>query len=156
VFHFKEFCVSFLIGVEVFLCYSFSQEKPKYTEDDVFMELDTSEIITARGYPVETHFAHTEDGFVLGLHRIPSKTNHFNDTIIEDDDETHHRTPLHANYEMLDGATFLEGKEKKQQRQENKRKGVVLIVHGFMQSSEAFVARKDTHDSIAFALADAG
>ncbi len=34
-----------------------------------------AEIIHNRGYPVETHVVKTEDGYILELHRIPSRKN---------------------------------------------------------------------------------
>eukprot|EP01006_Ploeotia_vitrea_P020150 TRINITY_DN52398_c0_g1_i1.p2 TRINITY_DN52398_c0_g1~~TRINITY_DN52398_c0_g1_i1.p2 ORF type:complete len:567 (-),score=287.74 TRINITY_DN52398_c0_g1_i1:25-1725(-) len=40
-------------------------------------EMTTPELITSRGYPCEEHFVRTEDGFVLGLHRIPFGRDHF-------------------------------------------------------------------------------
>jgi len=38
--------------------------------------LPTPELIRSEGYPAETHYATTEDGYILALHRIPhGKTN---------------------------------------------------------------------------------
>ena len=38
--------------------------------------LPKDEIIRSEGYPAETHYATTPDGYILALHRIPhGKTN---------------------------------------------------------------------------------
>lgn len=49
---------------------SFPLETPQYTKEDEEMEMDTCEYIESRGYPTESHFATTPDGYVLGLQRI--------------------------------------------------------------------------------------
>lgn len=102
-----------------------STSKPR-TIEDAEMEMDTCEFIESRGFPSEKHFVTTPDGYVLGLHRIPSRDN-------------------------VDGAD--EAAEAYNQRP---ARGVVLMIHGFMQSSEAFVVRRDSSNSIPLVLAEAG
>jgi len=107
----------------------FPMETPQYTKEDAEMEMDTREFIESRGYPTETHFATTPDGYVLGLQRIVASQ------VNADDDGT-------------DGADGAD-----EQRQPPK---VVLFVHGFMQSSEAFVIRRNSSNSVPLVLAAAG
>jgi len=124
----RESVTFFIRPVVYFLKFlGYTQDHPKYTQEDLYMEQDTPEIITSRGYPVESHFVHTDDGFILGLHRIPVGGSH--------------------GKVNEDGASV---------RQEGKAKGVVLIVHGFMQSSEAFVTRRNSKDCLPFVLVDNG
>jgi len=93
------------------------------------MEMDTCEFIESRGFPTESHFATTADGYVLGLQRIvASKANKCADGADEASQEAYSRNPPK----------------------------VVLMVHGFMQSSEAFVVRKDSSNSLPLVLAEAG
>merc|ERR550519_2843962 len=40
-------------------------------QEDPEVHMSTPEIIRHWGYPAEEHFVQTEDGFILGLHRIP-------------------------------------------------------------------------------------
>ncbi|XP_059483957.1 uncharacterized protein LOC132201648 [Neocloeon triangulifer] len=39
---------------------------------DIDMDLTTPQMIRRRGYPAESHSVKTEDGYILGLHRIPN------------------------------------------------------------------------------------
>lgn len=105
----------------------FPQETPQYTKEDEEMEMDTCEYIESRGYPSESHFVTTPDGYVLGLHRIVAYKN---------------------NQVKADGA------DEAASRDEPPR--VVLMVHGFMQSSEAFIIRRDPSNSLPLVLAAAG
>lgn len=73
-------------------------------------------------YRAEDHFVITADGYILGLHRIP--------------------TPNTCN----DGADQATPDQLRP----------VLIIHGFMQSSEAFAIRQKASDSLPLVLADAG
>merc|ERR1712241_874919 len=38
---------------------------------DVRNNLPTDELIRSNGYPAETHWVTTEDGYILAIHRIP-------------------------------------------------------------------------------------
>jgi hypothetical protein len=51
------------------------QRAPQYTKEDEEMEMDTCEYIESRGFPSESHFVTTPDGYILGLQRIPSKNS---------------------------------------------------------------------------------
>jgi lysosomal acid lipase/cholesteryl ester hydrolase len=102
-----------------------SQHKHTYTKEDEEMEMDTCEFIESREYPAESHFVSTPDGYILGLHRIPSEKR-----------------------VSLDGADDVSSS--------SPPRGVVLIVHGFMQSSESFVVRRESTNSLPLVLADAG
>eukprot|EP01113_Clastostelium_recurvatum_P043213 TRINITY_DN7101_c0_g1_i1.p1 TRINITY_DN7101_c0_g1~~TRINITY_DN7101_c0_g1_i1.p1 ORF type:complete len:484 (-),score=119.34 TRINITY_DN7101_c0_g1_i1:81-1532(-) len=98
------------------------------TEEEKDLERGTTEMIRARGYPCEEHFTVTEDGFVLGMQRIP-----------------------HERYTQ-DGAS----EEPLQRDPDEGPRPAVLILHGFMQCSEAWVCRKDPANSLPLVLADAG
>jgi len=104
-----------------------SREAPKYTVEEEEMEMDTCEFIESRGFPSENHFVTTPDGYFLGLHRIPALRN----------TDGAEETPA----DVRDGQPT---------------RGVVLFVHGFMQSSESFVVRKDSSNSLPLVLASAG
>jgi len=104
-----------------------TRESRKYTQEEAEMEMDTTEFIESRGFPSESHFATTQDGYFLGLHRIPALRNTDGaDEIPVDADD---RLPV---------------------------RGVVLFVHGFMQSSESFIIRRDSSNSLPLVLAEAG
>eukprot|EP00026_Physarum_polycephalum_P005701 Phypoly_transcript_05736.p1 GENE.Phypoly_transcript_05736~~Phypoly_transcript_05736.p1 ORF type:complete len:435 (+),score=42.98 Phypoly_transcript_05736:442-1746(+) len=89
--------------------------------EDPNCERGTIEYIFSRGHQAEEHFVTTPDGYVLGLHRIP--TSRINDGA--DEIEPRHLRP-------------------------------VLILHGFMHSSEAFTIRQCTSDSLPLVLNKAG
>lgn len=111
-----------------------AQSAHNSTVTDMEMEMDTCEFIESRGFPTETHFVATHDGYFLGLHRIPSK----------------------SGTSCTNGADETTSEPWEQQQQQQPCRGVVLLVHGFMQSSEAFVVRKDTSNSLPLVLAAAG
>lgn len=106
------------------------QGAPAYTKEDEEMEMDTCEYIESRGFPSESHFVTTPDGYILGLQRIPSKNS----------------------VTCADGADEASNEVSSRQA----TRGVVLLVHGFMQSSEAFIIRKDSSNSLPLVLAEAG
>lgn len=97
---------------------------PKLAEDPNY-EYGTMEYIRSKGYDAEEHFVTTEDGYILGLHRIP------------------------ADLSNKDGA------DEKTKQQQQPRLKPVLIIHGFMHSSEAFI-RHQASDSLPLVLNDAG
>ncbi|XP_071941868.1 gastric triacylglycerol lipase-like [Antedon mediterranea] len=41
------------------------------TPPDPEVNMDAIELITSKGYPAESHYVHTPDGFILGMQRIP-------------------------------------------------------------------------------------
>jgi lysosomal acid lipase/cholesteryl ester hydrolase len=105
------------------------QQPPQYTKEDEEMEMDTCEFIESRGFASESHFTTTTDGYVLGLQRIPPKHKTCADGADEASTEAHSRLPS---------------------------RGVVLLIHGFMQSSESFTIRRDSSNSLPLVLANAG
>jgi len=115
-----------IIPIQYFISLFRTPKIPQFNKEEEEMEMDVCEFIENRGFKVEKHFATTPDSYIIGLQRIPYKM-----------------TPP-------DGAD--EPVEDKQVT----RRGVVLFIHGFMQSSEAFVIRKDVHNSIPLVLASAG
>ena len=50
---------------------SLNEQTKQQQTKKVFLSSLQSEIIISRGYPVEEHHVTTEDGFILGLQRIP-------------------------------------------------------------------------------------
>jgi len=129
--HFVRHTLSFIFSViPLSACLAIlgiSRSKVK-TQEDAEMEMDTCEFIESRGFPSEKHFVTTPDGYILGLQRIPSKDN-LPDGADEAANEAYNKRPA---------------------------SGVVLMIHGFMQSSEAFVVRRDSSNSIPLTLAAAG
>lgn len=98
---------------------------------------------------MEEHFVTTPDGYILGLHRIPadphSPRSHFNPSSSSsggDGDGTHDS----EDAESVDGAD---------QPSTVHALRPVLIVHGFMHSSEAFI-RLNASDSLPLVLNEAG
>eukprot|EP01133_Synstelium_polycarpum_P001111 gene1111-1269_t len=110
-------------------------KRAPYTESEKDIERDAIEMITSRGYPVEEHFVTTEDGFVLGLHRITGPRAF-----------TSPPASPPASPRDLGSSGFINGAPKP----------AVLIMHGFMQTSEAWLCRTDPQQSLPFILADAG
>ncbi|EFA79898.1 carboxylic ester hydrolase [Heterostelium album PN500] len=108
-----------------------------YTEYEKDLERDAIEMITSRGYPVEEHFVTTPDGFVLGLHRITGPRAF---TSPLDSPPTSPR-----DLGVSGGELFAPT-----------GKPAVLIMHGFMQTSEAWLCRSNPNNSLPFILADAG
>jgi len=104
----------------------------EFSEGDKDLERDAIELITSRGYPVEEHFATTPDGFILGLHRITGPKLF----------DTPPESPPTSPRDPKSGKSI--------------GKPVVLIMHGFMQTSEAWLCRSKPEDSLPFILADAG
>lgn len=94
--------------------------------EDPNCESGTIEYICAKGYNAEEHFVTTSDGYVLGLHRIPASVQHNNGA---DENEDNARPAHHVR--------------------------PILIIHGFMHSSEAFI-RQQASDSLPLVLNDAG
>lgn len=119
----------------------------KYEFEDPNLERGTIEYIESMGYRAEGHFVTTPDGYVLGLHRIPPVNN-----LVGGDGATSPRlsllpisppplNPPHSPNPTLSPKPHLHP---------------VLIIHGFMQSSEAFAIRERAADSLPLVLAEAG
>ncbi|EGG13702.1 carboxylic ester hydrolase [Cavenderia fasciculata] len=105
-----------------------------YTEAEKDLDRDAIELITSRGYPCEEHYVTTPDGFILGLHRITGPR-------INSPPQS---PPASPRDNGPNGADLRVGKP------------AVLIMHGFMQTSEAWLCRANPEDSLPFILADAG
>ncbi|GAM16909.1 hypothetical protein SAMD00019534_000840, partial [Acytostelium subglobosum LB1] len=108
-----------------------------YTEAEKDLERDAIEMITSRGYPVEEHYVTTPDGYILMLHRITGPRAF---TSPLDSPPASPRDLGVSHSELF----------------EPSGKPAVLIMHGFMQTSEAWLCRSDPNDSLPFILADAG
>jgi len=103
-----------------------NDNKKGSTTDDPNWERGTLEYIEAKGYLTEEHFVTTPDGYILGLHRV---------------------SPHVVPGTTVDGADFTAPPQALRP---------VLVVHGFMQSSEAFAIRQRASDSLPLVLSDAG
>jgi lysosomal acid lipase/cholesteryl ester hydrolase len=97
---------------------------PSLDESTAELYYDAPDLIRKRGFPFEQHYVETIDGFLLGLHRIP-----------------------HGRGE--EGGVNLEENEAVPAAP----RPVVFLQHGFLQSSEAFLAARN---NLPFQLAEAG
>jgi lysosomal acid lipase/cholesteryl ester hydrolase len=112
--------------------------------EDPDMEMSTKELITSKGYPVEEHFVLTEDGFFLGLQRIPYGPT---STLTNG---------KHSATEYTFENEFSVTKSDSIALPSNRKRPVVLIIHGFCQNSEALVARKKAEHNLPMVLVNAG
>jgi lysosomal acid lipase/cholesteryl ester hydrolase len=101
--------------------------------DDPNWERGTIEYVEAKGYRAEEHFVTTPDGYILGLHRVPATITTTAATSDNGADEAAASVPTTPRIPRP-----------------------VLIIHGFMQSSEAFAVRHNASDSLPLVLSDAG
>jgi len=108
-------------------------EDPKHAEDPN-CERGTLEYVEAKGYRTEEHFVTTPDGYILGLHRIPAPSSH---TISKDGADDEGKAGVGASQQPLPLRP-------------------VLIIHGFMHSSEAVTIRQRESDSLPLVLREAG
>ena len=93
------------------------------------------ELITTQGYPAETYYVTTSDGYVLALHRIPGgKDNNKGET----------EAPI-LTYLMV--FSFLSSYGAK--------KPVVFLQHGILSTSADWVINL-ANESLGFILADTG
>ncbi|GAM22149.1 hypothetical protein SAMD00019534_053240, partial [Acytostelium subglobosum LB1] len=118
-----------------------------YSESQKDLERDAIELITSRGYPVEEHFVTTKDGFVLGLHRITGPrafTSPLNSAPASPRD-----LGIRGSHASLFGNSSNNSNSAMV-------KPAVLLMHGFMMSSEVWLTRTNPNDSLPFILADAG
>lgn len=152
------------VGVLDFFRHQWIKSAPRllkgFRDPNVLPEMSytTPELCRSRGYPCEEHYIKTSDGFLLGVHRIPTGKLPISKSSLE-----LARSPdysLHSpSYSSLDEAS--EGSGSASARNEptvtiaaiNGRRPVAFVMHGFLQSSEAYVS---TTYSLPFALADAG
>eukprot|EP01111_Echinosteliopsis_oligospora_P010324 TRINITY_DN3185_c0_g1_i1.p1 TRINITY_DN3185_c0_g1~~TRINITY_DN3185_c0_g1_i1.p1 ORF type:complete len:450 (+),score=99.33 TRINITY_DN3185_c0_g1_i1:147-1496(+) len=105
-------------------------ETKRTTDEEEDYERTTTEYIKSRGYLAEEHYVTTPDGYVLCLHRVTGRK--YQNGANESDEEEEYEEVVPP------------------------KKGVVFLMHGFMQNSEAFTIRKNTHDSLPLLLSDAG
>lgn len=115
-----------------------SNGEPKVNADDPTWEMGTIEYVESKGYHAEEHFVTTPDGYVLGLHRVPAHINKDDDLANEGKDKA---TTSTSTPSSPSASSALRP---------------VLIVHGFMQSSEAFAVRQHVTDSLPLVLSNAG
>ncbi|KAL6073071.1 cholesterol esterase [Balamuthia mandrillaris] len=97
------------------------------------LDADTPALITSKGYPVEEHYATTHDGYILCIHRIPA-----------------------GRASSSSSSSSPQAQRDGEEEGQDTIKPVVFVLHGFMQSSEAWVCRKKPEDNLALALADLG
>ena len=98
------------------------------------------QLITSKGYPAETHYVTTGDGYILGLHRIPhGRRSRANST-----ESTGLRTyPLRVPCSMVQlHLCYPSGP-------------VVFLQHGLLGSSTDWLVNLE-NESFAYLLADAG
>lgn len=109
-----------------------------------------------KNYNCEQHIVRTLDDYLLCVHRIPSvKSDHH-------DNFKRPKEPLQPKkgIEIIDNLDkFIRAKgSAKQQQQKNEYKGkpVVLLYHGFLMSSEVWVANTEEYSNLPFILAKQG
>ncbi|KAJ1970373.1 cholesterol esterase, partial [Dimargaris verticillata] len=102
---------------------------PSDPDTDALYEChDFGDFVRHWSYPVEEHTVVTQDGYILGIHRIPD-------------------SPLCTKTRSPDAAC---------RRRVLNPKPVILLWHGFMMSSEVFVCPPDRQNILPLALTDAG
>ncbi|PRP77955.1 hypothetical protein PROFUN_08489, partial [Planoprotostelium fungivorum] len=112
------------------------KEKPKPKPTEAQLDLDRSfvEFVESRGFQVEEYTVQTEDGYLLTLHRILPKN---------------YKGEYNGNYKDLHGDLAGPGNGHSNGRSKNTAylsvpcRGVIFFQHGFLQSSECWVFRKD-------------
>merc|ERR1712142_1190096 len=106
---------------------------------DVRNNLPTPELIRSAGYPAETHYTTTEDGYILALHRIPhGKTG------VDDEDDTVH-----------DDDDTVDDDDDTVDDDDDTHRPVIFVQHGILASSADWVLSTPTK-GLGFILADAG
>ncbi|KAI8893399.1 Alpha/Beta hydrolase protein, partial [Globomyces pollinis-pini] len=83
-----------------------------------------------RGFPFQTHYVTTKDGYILALHRIP--------------------------YSRSENKYLLKKRRSQFSFDTVSARPVVVLWHGFAMSSESWVSTPTYSESLAFTLADAG
>ena len=92
------------------------------------------ELITSKGYPAQTHYVTTDDGYVLALHRIPGGKQNYSGKVPK---PKCHQQPWQPDIAL--GA----------------KKPAVFLQHGILSSSADWVINL-ANESLGFILADAG
>lgn len=104
--------------------------------EDPNCESGTIEYILSKGYNAEEHFVTTPDGYVLGLHRVPA-------------------VPSSSRRDGADERAYDDNDDDDNDSSSTPPLRPVLIIHGFMHSSEAFI-RQQACDSLPLVLNDEG
>eukprot|EP01006_Ploeotia_vitrea_P052473 TRINITY_DN67692_c2_g1_i2.p1 TRINITY_DN67692_c2_g1~~TRINITY_DN67692_c2_g1_i2.p1 ORF type:complete len:399 (-),score=15.43 TRINITY_DN67692_c2_g1_i2:430-1626(-) len=123
-------CFGIILRILPFLKAKRSTERTKHHVCNT-----TVDIVEAAGYVVEEHVARCQDGFLLALHRITGeKRSH------------KHTTPTATTLHLLED------------RSDTSQKPVVLMLHGFLMSSECWVAplHGADHSLLVYSLVDSG
>jgi len=120
----------------MYLCSGRSQDSTEMPLHLGFEHSKMQELVEIAGYPLEEHFVTTEDGYVLGLYRIPHGRNvqtklRAKISSQRENDDTTNTTPLPPPGPP------------------------VLLQHGLLDSSATFVVNFP-HQSLGFILADHG
>jgi lysosomal acid lipase/cholesteryl ester hydrolase len=127
------------------------------------LQYSAPELIQSFGYPVEEHFAHTSDGFILGLHRIPHGKDDEGEnpgceygsaaTAASTIAGHAHDSEFPIILEKTDFSSSAAAAAADSSDLTSSRRPVVFVMHGFLQSSEAYLC---TPNSLPYMLADAG
>ncbi|PRP84929.1 hypothetical protein PROFUN_07583 [Planoprotostelium fungivorum] len=121
--------------------------KPKPTEAQLDLDRSFVEFVESRGFVVQEYTVQTQDGYLLTLHRILPKN---------------YREEYNGNYQALHenlagiGSFNANGDRKSKAYLAVPSRGVVFFQHGFLQSSECWVFRKDNDQVLPFNLASQG
>jgi lysosomal acid lipase/cholesteryl ester hydrolase len=133
--------------------------------DPLQLEADTEQLIVSKGYGYEEHYVDSPDGFVLALHRIAARS------AAAAGSQAVPLRPLTEDSTGGGGVPHLvvprsprpqaQASPPQQAQQSTSRSTsrssspapVVLILHGLMMASDAWVCRRD---SLAFHMVDAG
>jgi lysosomal acid lipase/cholesteryl ester hydrolase len=101
-------------------------------EQQTFLQFrSTEDFVNHWGFPFQTHFLTTKDGYILSLHRIPFSRSEL----------AQKRANAHfKSYPTLEPTS----------------RPVVLFWHGFLMCSEVWVSAPNFNENLAYTLADAG
>ncbi|KAJ3312791.1 hypothetical protein HDV04_002756 [Boothiomyces sp. JEL0838] len=105
------------------------------TVEAVFNQLNsTEEFVNFWGFPFQTHYVTTKDGYILALHRIPfSRAENLKNK------NNIRRKRSHLSFDDA-----------------QPNRPVVILWHGFLMCSEVWVSSPNSLESLALTLADAG
>jgi len=116
--------------------------KPHPTEAELDLDRSFYEFAESRGFTVQEHTVETDDGYLLTLHRLLPKN---------------YRPENLTNYPDLHDMAGVGAKSsKKKAYLAVPCRGVVFFQHGFLQSSECWIFRKDSNQALPFLLASQG
>ncbi|KAI5285956.1 cholesterol esterase [Ascosphaera acerosa] len=107
---------------------------------------DFSDLCALFGYAAEEHVVLTKDGYLLGLHRLPSKrsgTDHIEECV-----QANGHIPIPPKQEFLPGTPGVEPAKVE--------KPVVYLHHGLLMNSEVWVSLTTAERCLPFQLVEAG